>query len=377
MANKLVTFLKQETQNLEQAGLLKTEFVMNSPQDSVISTSKKKLINLASGNYLGLSNNIGVKDAAKNAIEEFGFGLSSTRVILGTVTLHKQLEELVSNWLGTESTLLYSSRYHANAGFFESLFNEQDFVFCDSLIHPSLAEGVRLCRAKKFSYENNDVSDLEDKLKRSKNARFRAVVTDGVFPLDGTTARLNEISDLAKKYDALLVVDDSEGLGVLGKSGVGSKSTLGEEGKIDIITGSFGNALGGGMGGFTSGKKEIVEWLRQKSRSYLFSDSLPPGVVAGALESIKRVKADETGRNQLRKNVVHFRSALMSSGFRLIASEHPNVAIIVRDAVVAQRMADRLFQKGVYVMGYCYPVVPKGLGSNSGTNIITTLKRET
>jgi glycine C-acetyltransferase len=356
----MLTFLETESKHLFQAGLFRREQSLTFPQGPTITIDEKKLLNLASNDYLGLTGHAELKKAAKAAVDNWGIGLASARMATGTLPMHLELERVISRFLGTDETLVFPSGYHANTGLCESLFGERDYIFCDEQIHPSLADGVRLSRARVYSYRNQDMNHLEDRLKRSRSARFRAIATDGVFSVVGEIAKLREIYALADRYDAVVVVDDGQGMGVLGAKGHGTHEELGLEGRIDLVTGTFSNALGGGPGGYVSGRKEIVEWLRQKSRSYLASSALSPVATACALKAFELVKNDPKPREALAENVKRFRSALVERGLTVVESKHPAVAVIVGDAVVAQRMSDLLFRKGVFAMGFCYPVVPEG-----------------
>lgn len=351
MAKKtILELLTTEATHLEQAGLLRR------PLD----VGASELVNLASNDYLGLTTHSELKKAAKSAIDSHGVGLASPRMVGGNLGLHGELEAALTKFLGTEDTLVFPSGYHAGTGLLESLVGDRDYVFCDEQTDPSLADGIRLSRAKVFSYRTNDMDHLEDRLKRSRAARFRVIATDGVFPLDGTTANLAAICALGEKYDALVVVDDRHGIGVLGAKGRGAAEKLGVAGKVDAITGTFGVALGGGAGGFVSGRKAIVGWLRQKSRPHLVSTSLAPASAAAALKAIEVVRDDDGLRESLATNVRIFRSGLTEAGLKVIASDHPAVAVVLGDAVTTQRMADLLFKKGVFAMGFCHPVVPEG-----------------
>jgi glycine C-acetyltransferase len=353
-------FLGTEAKHLDQAGLLRREPLLSSPPGATITVGDRQLINFASSDYLGLANHPEVKKAAIAAVETWGVGLASPRMAAGTLPLHAELERALAQHLGTGDALLYPSGYHANTGLFESLLGDRDFLFCDELIRPSLADGVRLCRARVYSYRNQDMEHLEDRLRRSRAARFRVIATDGVFPLSGLVANLRDIYGLAAKYNALVVVDDSQGIGVLGDGGGGTHELLGLVDRIDLVSGSFGAALGGGAGGFVAGRKEIVGWLRQKSRSYLSSTALPPASVAAAHKALEMVRTEPQLREQLAMNVKLFRDGLAEHGLWTAEGDHPAVAVLVRHAVATQRLADFLYRKGVFAIGFCHPVVPEG-----------------
>jgi len=358
--DKLLAFLDQETNHLQQAGLFRTEAVLHSAPEEKITLRNRKVVNLASNNYLGFSTHPDLKAAAKKAMDTLGLGVASPRAITGTNTLHTRLERAVSGFLGTEETLLFPSRYHANTGLFESLLNERDFIFCDALCNPSLADGLRLCRARVLLYRNNDLRHLEDRLKRSRAARFRVIVTDSVFTVDGSVARLDGICALADKYDALVVVDDAHGLGVLGRAGRGAADQLHIADRVDLITGTFSHALGGGAGGFLSGRKQVIEWLRQKSRPYLVSSALSPAATGVGLRALELLKEDERPLERLRDNTRTLRASLTSSGFDVIESIHPMVAVRIGEVVTTQKVVDILHKRGLYMIGLCYPVVPEG-----------------
>jgi glycine C-acetyltransferase len=359
VADSMLDFLSTETTNHEHAGLLRQELMLESPQGATIAVGKKELCNLAASDYLGLAGHSALKKAAKAAIDDWGVGVAAPRLVGGTLTIHNDLEGKLTRWLGVEDALVFPSGYHANTGLFESLVGERDFVFCDDQIHPTLADGIRLSRTRVFSYRNNDMDHLEDLLKRSRAARFRMIVTDGVFPLDGNLAPLGAICALAAKYGALVAVDESQGIGVLGNGGKGTVHASGMAGKVDVITGSFSNALGS-PGGFVAGRRSIVEWLRQKSRPYLASAALAPSSAAAALAALDLLSADNELIDKLRTHVAVFRETLEAGGLRPMASEHPIVSVMIGDAVPTQRMADLLYRKGIFAMGFCHPVVPEG-----------------
>lgn len=360
MSKLLRDFLVKEINNLEAAGLLQEGLSLNSPQGPNIKIGSKNLLNFASDNYLGWANHPSLKEAAKLALDELGTGWASGRLFSGTHATHRKLEEGLSQFLRTQETLLFSSGYQANLGIFESLFNEQDYIFCDFSLHPSMVDGIRLTAAKHFIFKTQDLNDLEDKLKRSPNARFRAIATEAVSSQDGRITPLADIVAIAKRYDAIVIVDDSHGVGVLGNSGRGISEELDLLGKVDLITGSLGHALGGASGGFVSGRREIISWLRQKARSYLFSNSPTPAISAAALKAIELLDKGSEDLANLRDNTERFRKGLADAGFDVVPSTHPIVSIVVGDALLAQKMTNRLYQKGILVLGFCYPVMPRG-----------------
>ncbi|MBY0470412.1 glycine C-acetyltransferase [bacterium] len=360
MSKLLRDFLVKEINNLEAAGLLQEGLSLNSPQGPNIKIGSKNLLNFASDNYLGWANHPSLKEAAKLALDELGTGWASGRLFSGTHATHRKLEEGLSQFLRTQETLLFSSGYQANLGIFESLFNEQDYIFCDFSLHPSMVDGIRLSAAKHFIFKTQDLNDLEDKLKRSPNARFRAIATEAVSSQDGRITPLADIVAIAKRYDAIVIVDDSHGVGVLGNSGRGISEELDLLGKVDLITGSLGHALGGASGGFVSGRREIISWLRQKARSYLFSNSPTPAISAAALKAIELLDKGSEDLENLRDNTERFRKGLADAGFDVVPSTHPIVSIVVGDALLAQKMTNRLYQKGILVLGFCYPVMPRG-----------------
>jgi glycine C-acetyltransferase len=361
MRNKaFLEFLGTEAKNLEQAGLLRREPQLSSPQGAVIQVGDKQYLNFASGDYLGLGNHPELRRAAIAALERWGVGLASTRMATGSVTMHGELERLLAQLLGTGDAVACPSGYHANTGLFESLWSDRDFLFCDEMIRPSLADGIRLSRARVYSYRNQDMEHLEDRLRRSRSARFRVIATDGVFPLSGLVANLKDIYTLAAKYNALVVVDDSHGIGVLGESGRGTHDHLGLTDRIDIVTGSFGVALGGGAGGFVAGRSEIIAWLRQKSRSYLSSTALMPAAAAAVIKALELLHTEPELRTTLTMNVKLFRDGLAEHGLWTAEGEHPAVAVLIRHAVAAQKLTDYLYRRGVFTIGFCHPVVPEG-----------------
>ncbi|MCG8335142.1 MAG: glycine C-acetyltransferase [Proteobacteria bacterium] len=355
--NHLQTTLKE----IEESGLTKNERIITSPQNATIDVSSdQNVLNMCANNYLGLSSHPEIIKAAREGLDKWGFGLSSVRFICGTQTVHKELEEKISEFLGTEDTILYGSCFDANGGLFEALLTKEDAIISDELNHASIIDGVRLCKAQRFRYKNNDMADLETKLKESSSARFRMIATDGVFSMDGMNADLKTLCDLAEKHDALVMVDDSHSTGVLGKSGKGTHEYCDVMDRIDIITGTMGKALGGATGGFTSGKKEIVDILRQRSRPYLFSNSLSPSVAAASIKAIDMLIESTDLVTKLQGNCRYFKEKMISNGFNINPDTHAIMPIMIGDAELAQRMAARLLEKGVYVIGFSYPVVPKG-----------------
>ena len=360
MAHTIREHLLSEIAGIREQGLYKSERVLESPQRARIEVSGGEVLNFCANNYLGLSDHPEVIAAAREALDRWGFGLSSVRFICGTQAVHKQLEERLSEFLYTEDTILYSSCFDANGGLFETLLSAQDAVISDSLNHASIIDGVRLCKADRHVYANNDMSELESKLRATSGARHRLIATDGVFSMDGFIARLGEICDLADRYDALVMVDDSHAVGVIGGGGRGSIEYRDVLGRVDIVTGTLGKALGGASGGYTSGRKEIIEMLRQRSRPYLFSNSLAPMIAASALKALELLTESTTLLDRLHENASRFRGGMESHGFEMPAGEHPIVPIMLGDAVLAQSMAERLLARGIYVIGFSFPVVPHG-----------------
>jgi glycine C-acetyltransferase len=357
---EFLKFLDAELSSLKTQGLYKPERVLTSPQQAEIEANGKKVINLCSNNYLGLSNHPALVKAAQEALPRFGFGLSSVRFICGTQSIHKQLESELSEFLGTEDTILYSSCFDANGGVFEALFGAEDAIISDALNHASIIDGVRLSKAKRFRYENNDMADLEKQLKTAADSRYKIIVTDGVFSMDGIIANLKGICDLADRYDAFVMVDDSHAVGFTGKEGRGTPELCGVMGRVDLITGTLGKALGGASGGYTSGRRQMIDWLRQRSRPYLFSNSVAPVIVATSLEVLKLLRSSGELRDRLRENSRYFRSKMEALGFTLVPGEHPIIPVMLGDARIAQKMAEGLFEEGVYVIGFSFPVVPQG-----------------
>ncbi len=353
--------LERETTALEEAGLFKRERVITSPQRAVIDVAGgKPVINLCANNYLGLASDADVIAAAHAALDTHGYGMASVRFICGTQDAHKDLEAEISRFVGCEDTILYSSCWDANGGVFETVLGEEDAVISDSLNHASIIDGIRLCKAKRLRYANNDMADLERCLKEAEGSRFKLIVTDGVFSMDGIIANLAKICDLADRYDALTMVDDSHAIGFVGNKGRGTPEHCGVLGRIDIITGTLGKALGGASGGYTSGRKSMVTWLRQRSRPYLFSNSLAPSIAATSLAVLKKLATSDAQRQKLRDNTKFFRNAMQELGFNLVPGEHPIIPVMLGDAKLASTMADALLQEGIYVIGFSFPVVPQG-----------------
>ena len=361
MFGTMKSHISQELKQIKDSGLYKAERIITSPQQATITVQGgQKVLNLCANNYLGLADHPEVIQAAQDSYAEWGYGLSSVRFICGTQQIHKQLEKKISEFLGTEDTILYSSCFDANTGLFETLLTAEDAVISDNLNHASIIDGIRLCKAQRLRFENSNMQALEDKLRQAKSARFRLIATDGVFSMDGTIAKLDQICELAEKYDTLVMVDDSHAVGVLGKSGRGTHEYRDVMGRIDIITGTLGKALGGASGGYTSGRKEIIEILRQRSRPYLFSNTLAPAIVATSLKVLEILSASTHLRDKLMDNTSYFRKQIAKLGLDVIPGEHPIVPIMLGDATLAQNMAEKLLDKGVYVIGFSYPVVPKG-----------------
>jgi len=356
------THLQTQLNEMKSSGLYKKERTILSPQGAAVKVNDgSEVINFCANNYLGLSSHPEVVQAAKKALDTHGYGMSSVRFICGTQDVHKALEDKLSAFLGMEDTILYAAAFDANGGLFEPLFSKEDAILSDALNHASIIDGVRLCKAHRFRYKNNDMEDLEAKLQEAQSARYRLIVTDGVFSMDGSMAKLDAICDLADKYDALVMVDDSHATGFVGKKGRGSHEYWDVMGRVDIITGTLGKALGGAMGGFTSAKKEIVDLLRQRSRPYLFSNSLAPSIVGAAIQVLDLLSSSTALRDKLERNAKQFREGMEAAGFDLRPGEHAIVPVMLYDAELSQRFADKLLDEGVYVIGFFYPVVPKGL----------------
>ncbi len=364
MPGNFLDTLAEQTEALKAQGLYKQERLIAGPQQAAIDVRDNggttQVINLCANNYLGLANHPAIIEAAHAALDEYGYGMASVRFICGTQTVHKQLEERISRFLGTEDTILYPSCFDANGGLFETLLDEEDAVISDALNHASIIDGIRLCKAKRFRYQNNDMNDLESQLKAAGDCRTRLIATDGVFSMDGTIADLNSICELADRYDALTMIDDAHAAGFLGDNGKGTHEYRDVVGRIDIITGTLGKALGGASGGYTSARKEIVAWLRQRSRPYLFSNSVAPAIAATSIAVLDLLENDASLRDQLWENTAYFRDKMTKLGFELKPGEHPIIPVMLGDARLATTMADRLLDRGIYVIGFAFPVVPKG-----------------
>ncbi|MEZ5532929.1 MAG: glycine C-acetyltransferase [Steroidobacteraceae bacterium] len=345
---------------LRNQGLYKSERILTSPQAAVVRSGEKEVVNLCANNYLGLANHPAVREAAQRAIERYGYGMASVRFICGTHAIHRQLEERLSAFLGMEDTILYSSCFDANGGLFETLLGEEDAVISDALNHASIIDGIRLCRAARYRYANGDLDELEQRLKEASGARTRLIATDGVFSMDGTIAKLAGICDLADRHGALVMVDDSHATGFMGANGRGTHEHCGVLSRVDILTGTLGKALGGGSGGYVAGKRTVVNWLRQRSRPYLFSNSIPPVVAAVSVRVLDLIESAPELRERLHGNARHFRSGLEAAGFTLKPGVHPIIPVMIGDAARATRMADLLLERGIYVIGFSFPVVPRG-----------------
>jgi glycine C-acetyltransferase len=361
MYGKFQHHLQNKIADIKKAGSYKHERIINGPQQArVRAADQSPVLNLCANNYLGLANNSAIVQAAQQALQDWGYGLASVRFICGTQAIHKQLEERISEFLGTEDTILYGSCFDANGGLFETLLDAEDAIISDELNHASIIDGVRLSKAARYRYKNGDMDDLESKLKEASSARYRLIATDGVFSMDGYFAKLKEICDLAEKYDALVMVDDSHAVGFVGDHGRGTPELCGVEGRVDIITGTLGKALGGASGGYTSGRKEIIELLRQRSRPYLFSNSVAPPIVAASLKTFELLAESNNLRQSLRENTRFFREQMTQAGFNILPGEHPIVPVMFGDETKAARFAEILLGKGVYVIAFSYPVVPQG-----------------
>jgi glycine C-acetyltransferase len=360
MNQSVIERLRADLAALREQGLYKAERVLTSPQGGVVHAAGRDVINLCANNYLGLANHPSVRAAAQRALDTYGYGMASVRFICGTQAPHKELEQRLARFLGMEDVILYSSCFDANGGLFETLLDERDAVISDALNHASIIDGIRLCKAQRLRYANSDMAQLEKCLQEAQGARTRLIATDGVFSMDGFIAKLRDICDLAERYDALVMVDDSHATGFMGASGRGTPEHCGVAERIDILTGTLGKALGGGSGGYIAAKREVIEWLRQRSRPYLFSNSIPPVVAAASLAVLELLENNPTLRAQLFENTRYFRSGLASAGFDLKPGEHPIIPVMLGDAALAGRMADALLTRGVYVIGFSYPVVPKG-----------------
>lgn len=361
LSSKFLSHLQNELTQIENDGLYKRERIITSSQDAEIVANGKKLLNFCANNYLGLSNHPEVIKASQSTMDTHGYGMSSVRFICGTQDIHKNLENKISEFLGMEDTILYAAAFDANGGVFEPLFTDQDAIISDELNHASIIDGVRLCKAARYRYKNNNMEDLEAQLKAAseKNHRFKIIVTDGVFSMDGIVANLKGVCDLAEKYDALVMVDDSHATGFIGKTGRGTHEANDVMNRVDIITSTLGKALGGAMGGFTSGKKEIIDMLRQRSRPYLFSNSLAPGIVGAATKVLEMLSKDTSLRDKVMENAQYFRSEMKARGFDIPDGDAAIVPVMLYDAKLSQKMAERLMDEGIYVIGFFYPVVPK------------------
>jgi len=357
---RMRSHLAQQLAEIRDAGLEKPERVIDSPQGAMVAVMEKEVLNLCANNYLGLADHPAVVAAAKDALDRWGYGMASVRFICGTQEVHKQLEEALTEFLGTEDTILYSSCFDANGGIFEALLDERDAVISDALNHASIIDGIRLCKARRLRYANRDMADLEKQLRDGADARFRMIVTDGVFSMDGYMAPLPEICELADRHDAMVMVDDSHAVGFIGANGRGTHEQLGVIGRIDAITGTLGKALGGASGGYVSGRKELVAILRQRSRPYLFSNSVAPPIAAASLKVLELIREAKDLRARLADNTKYFRRRMTEEGFDILPGDHPIVPVMVGDATLAGRMAAAMLDKGIYVVGFSYPVVPQG-----------------
>lgn len=360
MNEKFITRLREELGDINKAGLYKRERIITSEQGAEIQVGGNTVLNFCANNYLGLSSHPAVVKAAKDAIDTHGYGMSSVRFICGTQDIHRELEQKIAKFLGTEDTILYVAAFDANGGVFEPLFNEQDAIISDALNHASIIDGVRLCKAQRFRYEHNNMADLEAKLQEAKDCRNRIIVTDGSFSMDGTIAQLDKICDLADKYNAIVMSDESHSSGFLGKTGRGTHEYRGVMGRVDIITGTLGKALGGASGGFTSGPKEVIDILRQRSRPYLFSNSVAPSIVGASIAVLDMLSETTELRDKLEYNTKYFRTKMTEAGFDIKPGDHPIVPVMLYDAVLSAQFADKLLQEGIYVIGFFFPVVPKG-----------------
>jgi len=360
MNHEIKNHYQKILESIKEEGLFKSERVITSPQSAHIKATGKEVLNMCANNYLGLADNEEIIEAARASFNNWGYGLSSVRFICGTQQIHKELESKISEFLGTEDTILYTSCFDANGGLFETILSEEDAIISDELNHASIIDGIRLCKAQRFRYKNNDMSDLEAKLQEASAAKIKLIATDGVFSMDGFIANLKGICDLADKYHAMVMVDDSHAVGFMGKHGKGTHEHNGVMGRVDIITGTLGKALGGASGGYTSGRKEIIDLLRQRSRPYLFSNTVAPGIVAASIKVIEMLSSTTHLRDKLEENTKYFRDNIKKAGLNIKDGVHPIVPIMLGDAVLAQKVATRMLEKGVYVIGFFYPVVPKG-----------------
>jgi len=360
MAHDFISHLSTELAGLKSAGLYKSERVISSMQSAEIEVAGHRVLNFCANNYLGLADNEELRDAAKQTLDRYGYGMASVRFICGTQEEHKKLEARISAFLGMEDTILYGSCFDANGGLFETLLGEEDAVISDALNHASIIDGVRLSKAQRFRYANNDMAALEEELKKAEGCRFKLIATDGVFSMDGIIANLGGVCDLAEKYGAMVMVDDSHAVGFVGRHGRGSAEHCGVEGRVDIITGTLGKALGGASGGYTSARREVVDWLRQRSRPYLFSNTLMPAIAGASLRVFDIVEQGDALREKLVANASRFRSSMTAAGFTLAGADHPIIPVMLGDAALAQEMAARMLTRGIYVIGFAFPVVPKG-----------------
>jgi glycine C-acetyltransferase len=360
MSGNFLSHISSELESLKSAGLYKSERVITSTQSAEIEVGGEKVLNFCANNYLGLADSHELRDAAKKALDRYGYGMASVRFICGTQEEHKELEAKLSGFLGMEDTILYSSCFDANAGLFETLLGEEDAIISDALNHASIIDGVRLSKAKRFRYANNDMAALEDELRKAEGSRFKLIATDGVFSMDGIIANLRGVCDLAETYGAMVMVDDSHAVGFVGQNGRGTPEHCGVEGRVDIITGTLGKALGGASGGYTSAKREVVDWLRQRSRPYLFSNTLAPSIAGASIRVLDLVGEGGALREKLYANAMRFRSGMGKLGFTLAGADHPIIPVMLGDATLAQEMAARMLKRGIYVIGFSFPVVPKG-----------------
>jgi glycine C-acetyltransferase len=363
MYGNMQEYLEKEIENIKEEGLYKKERIITSPQGAEITLEGgKKVLNFCANNYLGLSSHPEVIQAAKDAMDTHGFGMSSVRFICGTQNIHKELERKIADFYGMDDTILYAAAFDANGGVFEPLLTAEDAIISDSLNHASIIDGVRLCKAARYRYENGNMEELEEQLKKAneKGARFKIIVTDGVFSMDGLVAPLDKICDLAEKYDAMVMIDECHATGFIGQDGIGALEEKGVLGRIDIITGTLGKALGGAMGGYTVAKKEVIEILRQRSRPYLFSNSLAPAIVGASIKVFDMLSKDDSLRNKVKENTKYFKKGIKDAGFEIIDGKAAIVPVMLYDAKLSQKMADRLLEEGIYVIGFFYPVVPKG-----------------
>ncbi len=375
MNETVIGRLREDLRALREQGLYKGERVLEGPQGGLVRAGGRDVLNLCANNYLGLANHPAVRAAAQRSLDEYGYGMASVRFICGTDALHKRLEARLARYLGTEDVILYSSCFDANGGLFETLLDERDAVISDALNHASIIDGIRLCKAQRHRYANSDMAELEQRLKDSQGARTRLIATDGVFSMDGFIAKLAQICDLAERYDALVMVDDSHATGFMGATGRGTPEHCGVADRVDILTGTLGKALGGGSGGYVAARGEVVEWLRQRSRPYLFSNSVPPVVAAASIAVLDLLEQSPALRARLFDNARYFRAGMTAAGFDLKPGEHPIIPVMLGDAALAARMAERLLAHGVYVVGFSFPVVPKG-AARIRTQMSAALSRE-